>query len=81
MISFIVFEIQTDENNNVATLPPIVREDENEALSEFFLKLAYAAKSPVYIHTVMLCTIDGRLIQARSFMHGEVNDDHSNEDL
>lgn len=81
MIPFIVFEIQTDESNNVATLPPVVREDENEAWSEYYGKLSYAAKSPVYIHTVMLCTIDGRQIQAKSFMHGEVNDEYSNEDL
>lgn len=79
MIPFTIFEIQTDASGNVAHLPPVNRTDENEALSEYYLKLAYAAKSTVYIHTVMLCTIDGRLIQSRSFMHGEVNNEPSGD--
>lgn len=79
MIPFIIFEIQTDINNTVANLPPVVKENENEAWSEYYYKLSFAAKSSVYIHTVMLCTIDGRLIQGKSFMHGEANE-HSNTD-
>ena len=79
MIPFTIFEIQTDTSGNVLHLPPVTRTDENEAWSEYYLKLAYAAKSTVYIHTVMLCTIDGRLIQSRSFMHGEVNNDPSGD--
>lgn len=79
MIPFIIFEIQTDINNEVVNLPPVVKEDENEAWSEYYYKLSFAAKSSVYIHTVMLCTIDGRLIQGKSFMHGEANE-HSNTD-
>ena len=70
MIPYTILEIQTDTNNTVAHLPAIDKENENEALSVYYGKLAYAATSNVYIHTVMLCTIDGRLIKSESFMHG-----------
>lgn len=77
MIPYTIYEIQTDRENKVFHLPPVDRIDENEAWSEFYLKLAYAAKSDVYIHTVMLCAVDGRLIQSKSFMHGEAYNEPS----
>lgn len=67
---YTVFEMQTDEEGKTAHLPPVDCNEENEAWSAFYSKLSFAAVSSVYIHTVMLCTIDGRLVESRSFMHG-----------
>ena len=74
MNTWIIFEIQTDRDGKVAHLPPVNKADENEAWGAYYSKLASAAISSVYIHTVMLCTVDGKLIQSRSFMHGEVSE-------
>ena len=73
MNTWIIFEIQTDRDGVVSHLPPVNKAEENEAWSAYYSKLSFAAVSSVYIHTVMLCTVDGKLIQSRSFMHGEVS--------
>lgn len=72
MIPFIIYEAQTSDDYTVAFIPPVSTADENEAWSVYYSKLASAAISTVYLHTVFLCTADGRLIQSRSFMHGQV---------
>lgn len=71
MVPFIIFEVQTDSGGKTASLPPVVKTDENEALSEFYLKCGYAAISSTYLHTVFLLTADGRKIDSKSFMHGD----------
>lgn len=70
-LPYIIFEIQSDGEGNVSTLPPVIKQTENEAWGEFYLKLAYAATSTVVIHTVMLASVDGRLIQSKTFLHME----------
>lgn len=70
MITFVIFEMQTDREGTTAHLPPINYTDEAEAWSAYYLKLSFAIKSEVYMHTVMLCTADGRMIDSKCYMHG-----------
>lgn len=68
-IPFIIYEIQVASDGTAAYLPPIDTCDENEAWSVYYTKLAAAAVSSVPVHTVMLVLADGRMVQAKSFMH------------
>lgn len=75
-LPYIIFEIQTDGEGSVATLPPVVKQTKNEAWSEFYLKCAYAATSTAVIHTVILVTADGQIVTTpKTFMHREVKPD------
>ena len=69
MINFCIFEIQTDKENNSTFLAPVTFDNEDSAWSAYYSKLSFAIMSNVYIHTVMLCTIDGRLIDSKCYMH------------
>lgn len=69
MIPYVIFEMQTDREGNTAHLPPVDKTDENAAYAEYYLKLSYAYNSDVYMHTVMLCTADGRRIDGKCIMH------------
>lgn len=72
VLGYIIYEIQSDGEGHNTHLPPVDKTDANEAWGEFYLKLAYAATSTVPIHTVMLVTVDGRMIQSKTFLHREV---------
>lgn len=67
--TYIVYEVQTDAEGKSAHLPPVDKTDVNEAWGVYYQKLAYAATSSVPIHTVFLCTVDGRTIQSKCFQH------------
>lgn len=56
---FIIQEIQTDANNNVAFLPQVVKATQAEAESEYYIKLGYAAISSVPVHSVIMYTHEG----------------------
>lgn len=69
MIKFIIFEMQTDKNGNVAFVPPVQKETEAEAWSAFYLTLSSAIVSTVFSHTVMLCTADGQVLDSKNYVH------------
>ena len=56
---YIIQEIQTDANGSVAMLPPVVKQTQNEAESEYHIKLGYAAISSVAVHAVAMFTEEG----------------------
>ena len=66
---FIVQEIQTDANGNVALLPPVVKATRNEGESEYHIKLGYAAISEVAIHAVIMYNQDGIPYMYGSYVH------------
>lgn len=70
MTKYIIFEMQTDKNGNVAFVPPEQKESEPEAWSAFYLKLSSAILSSVFSHTIMLCTNDGQVLDTRNYVHG-----------
>ena len=70
MINYVIFEMQTDADGNTAFVPPVLKPDEADAWSAYYLTLSDAVKSSVYCHTVMLCTTDGRTIDSKCYMHG-----------
>ena len=70
MISWVIFEMQTDRDGNTAFVSPVNEKDEAEAWSKYYLTLSYAVKSLVYCHTVMICTTDGRTLESKCYMHG-----------
>ena len=70
MTKYIIFEMQTDKDGNVAFLPPVQKATENEAWSAFYLTIASAIMSNVFSHTVMLCTNDGQVLDTRNYVHG-----------
>ena len=70
---FILQEIQTNENDQAAFLPPVVRETRPEIESVFYQTCANAVVSAVPIHTVMVYTEEGFLIPdlTKCFKHFE----------
>ena len=66
---FIVQELQTSAEGNVAFLPPITQEDANKAESEFYIKVGYAAISSVWRHTIMLFSEDGAMYKFKCYQH------------
>ena len=73
MTTYIIFEMQTDAEGNTIFVPPVTKDTEDDAWSAFYLTLSYAIKSPVFSHTVMLCTNDGRVLDTRNYVHGGVS--------
>lgn len=69
-MNYVIYELQEDRDGNVSFVPPVVKTNEDDAWAEYYLKLAYAIKSDVYIHTVELRTTDGRQIDSKCYMHG-----------
>lgn len=66
---YIVQEIQTDVQGNVSLLPPVVKDTRNEAESEYYIKLGYAAISEVPLHSVIMYTYSGAPIMYNGYNH------------
>lgn len=64
---YIVYEIQTN-GDSVATLSYDYK-DKNEAESKYHTILASAAISSVEIHTAMLMTVKGTVLQTQYYEH------------
>lgn len=77
---YIINEMQTtyeqDETGKItektAQLPPVLKEDYNAALSEFYFKCGYAAISTVDVHAVYIVDIRGVQIERKDFDHTSV---------
>ena len=65
---FIVLEIQTNADGVVGIIPT-TKETENEARSEFYRVLSYAAISDVPIHTALLINSEGGIYSSECFKH------------
>ena len=65
---FIVIEMQTDSENNVATIVDTYA-TQNEADSKFFLILSAAAVSSVPLHAAAILRNDGRMVRFESYNH------------
>lgn len=66
---YLVNEYQTDAQGNVAALPVVQKATQNEAESEFHIKLGYAAISSVPVHAVTLETEEGFQIMRGCYKH------------
>ena len=66
---YIIYEIQTDANGNVAHLTPVHKATKEEAESEFYIKLGYAAISNVAVHTVTLENEEGFQAKRGCYKH------------
>ena len=66
---YIVQEIQTDAEGNVALLPAVVKNSRQEGESEYYIKLGYAAISSVVIHSVIMYNQDGTPILYGCYSH------------
>ena len=66
---YIVQEIQTDAEGNVALLPAVVKNSRQEGESEYYIKLGYAAISSVTIHSVIMYNQDGTPILYGCYSH------------
>lgn len=69
MAKYIIQEIQTDGEGKVAMLPAVVRETQNEAKSEYHIKLGYAAISEVAVHAVTMYTEEGFPVMHECYKH------------
>lgn len=67
----VIYELQMSEDGTVARLSPINKETDADAWAEYYMKLSYAIRSNVFVHTVMLCTATGRLLDSKSYMNKE----------
>lgn len=66
---YIIYETQTDANGNVAHVPPVHKATQNEAESEYHIKLGYAAISNVTVHAVTLETEEGFQLMRGCYRH------------
>lgn len=70
-MKYLVIEIQTDADGNVATL--ITQKDDlNEATSVFYSVLSAAAVSSVPVHAAVLLMNNGAVVKREVFDHSEV---------
>lgn len=69
---YIIQEIQTDAQGNVAMLPAVIRATQNEAESEYHIKLGYAAISNVAVHAVTMYANDGFPLMHGCYRHTPV---------
>lgn len=65
---YIIQEIQTN-NGQSALLPAITKADKNEAESEWYHKMGYAAISEVQVHTVILYDEHGNVAKQGYYEH------------
>lgn len=68
-MTYIVLEIQTDEDGHAAILPPITKNTLAEAESVWHTILAAAAVSTLKYHTAMVIGPDGNVIYSQCYMH------------
>jgi hypothetical protein len=66
---YIIQEIQTDAQGNVSMLPAVTRATQNEAESEFHIRLGYAAISAVAVHAVTMYTNEGFPLMHGCYRH------------
>ena len=66
---YIIQEIQTDAQGNVAMLPAVIKATQNEAESEYHIKLGYAAISNVAVHAVTMYANDGFPLMHGGYRH------------
>ena len=66
---YIIQEIQTN-GGQVAFVPPVVKETRQEAESDYYIKLGYAAISSVDVHSVIMYTDEGFPIMHGCYKHG-----------
>lgn len=69
MAKYIIQEIQTDKDGKVAMLPAVVKDTQNEAESEYHIKLGYAAISEVAVHAVTMYTEEGFPVMHGCYKH------------
>lgn len=68
-MKYLVLEIQANADGSVG-IPPIASYDvRNEAESRYHSVLATAAISAVEMHSVVLLTSDGRVLERKSYNH------------
>ena len=66
---YIIQEIQTDAQGNVSLLPAVTKATQNEAESEFHIRLGYAAISAVAVHAVTMYTNEGFPLMHGCYRH------------
>ena len=69
MAKYIIQEIQTDKEGKVAMLPAVIKDTQNEAESEYHIKLGYAAISEVAVHAVTMYTEEGFPVMHGCYKH------------
>lgn len=67
--TYIVLEIQADEEGHASILPAIVKQELLGAESEYHRILSAAAISNVYCHTALIMTQDGTVLYSQSYRH------------
>lgn len=65
----VILEIQKLKNGTVSFVGPFHKADHNEADSFYCSKRSSAAISSVNIHTVVLMTDEGRVIESKTYEH------------
>lgn len=67
-MKYIVIELQTDINGNVANL--VTQHDtKNEAESKYHMVLGAAAVSSVPVHAAVILTNDGDMLDTKCYIH------------
>lgn len=78
-ISYIVIEMQQNEEGSVATLVTTYM-DLNQAQSKYHTILASASISKVPIHTAVILTSNGQLVKSESYRHIQTVEEEPEEE-
>lgn len=65
----VILEIQKSNNGTVAFVGPFHKADPDEADSFYCAKRSSAAISKVDLHTVVLMTDDGKVVEKKTYEH------------
>lgn len=66
---YIILEIQTFANGQVALLPAITKENRQEAESVYHSILSAAAVSALPMHAAVIMTNEGKVIMQQAYTH------------
>lgn len=67
-MNYIIYEMQTNAGIT-SIVTPTVLADYDQALHAFYLAVAAATVSTVEVHTIIIVTEDGRLLDKKTFRH------------
>lgn len=70
----IILEVQKSNNGTVAIVPPVHKADPEKADQQYCTQRGAAAVSAVNVHTVVLLTDEGTVVERKTYYHGELPD-------
>lgn len=68
----VILEIQKSNKGTVGIVPPVHKADPGQADQQYCTQRGAAAVSAVNVHTVVLLTDEGEVVERKTYYHGEL---------